>query len=59
MPMLCSQRWRHASAPKGSDFEFSATTVWPRPYADTILALPEMAEWTAGAETEIKARMIA
>jgi glutathione S-transferase len=28
-------------------------------YADTILALPEMAEWTAGAEAEIKARMIA
>ena len=25
-------------------------------YAETILALPAMAEWTAGAETEIKAR---
>ena len=25
-------------------------------YAETILALPEMAEWTAGAEEEIKAR---
>jgi glutathione S-transferase len=28
-------------------------------YADTFLALPEMAEWTAGAKAEIKARMIA
>ena len=28
-------------------------------YADTFLALPEMAEWIAGAKAEIKARMIA
>jgi glutathione S-transferase len=25
-------------------------------YAETILALPEMAEWTEGAEAELKAR---
>jgi glutathione S-transferase len=25
-------------------------------YAETLLGLPEMAEWTAGAEAELKAR---
>jgi glutathione S-transferase len=28
-------------------------------YAGTILALPELAKWTAGAKAEIKTRMIA
>jgi glutathione S-transferase len=26
-------------------------------YAESVLALPEMAEWTNGAEAEIKARL--
>jgi hypothetical protein len=50
------RRWQRASAPIAWDLAAFGDDSTAAAYAETLLALPEMEEWTAGAETEIEAR---
>ena len=56
MPTPCTRRWRRASARMASISRRSAMTA-RRSLCRDHSCLPAMAEWTAGAEAEIRARL--
>ena len=59
MPTPCMRRWRRASAPMASILERFGDDGTAAAYAETILTLPAMAEWTEGARAEIWERATA